>query len=150
MKSALLSHDLWHSPSWSHLATVFWRVVKGMLKWWEISFKGMPLSCNPHTLPLVYSLRCLEGIGFFALLRRIGDIISLNKKREDIIRNQLSGNDFCRGLVAWECGEAMGFHADAGRSVNFVYVQYHKILNWLGVCHSFLVITSSTCFGIIW
>jgi len=30
------------------------------------------------------------------------------------MRNQLSGNDFCRGLVARGCGEAMGGHARAG------------------------------------
>jgi len=44
------------------------------------------------------------------------------------MRNQLSGNNFCRGLVARGCGEAMGCHAGAGRSVNFVHVQYSDIL----------------------
>ena len=43
------------------------------------------------------------------------------------MRNQLSGNDFCRGLVARGCGEAMGCHAGAGRSVNFVHVQYYEV-----------------------
>jgi len=31
---------------------------------------------------------------------------------------------FVGGLVARGCGEAMGCHAGAGRSVNFVHVQY--------------------------
>ena len=39
---------------------------------------------------------------------------------------QLSGNDFCRGLVARECGEAMGCQAGTGQSVNFVHVKYPK------------------------
>ena len=40
------------------------------------------------------------------------------------MRNQLSGNDFCRGLVVRGRGEAIGCHAGVVRSVNFVHVQY--------------------------
>jgi len=50
------------------------------------------------------------------------------------MRNQLSGNDFCRRLVARGCGEAMGCHAGAGRSVNFVHVQYLLVPNVVTDC----------------
>ena len=53
------------------------------------------------------------------------------------MRNQLSGNNFCRGLVVRGCGEAMGCHPGAGRSVNFVHVQYKYLLRypvfWLAI-----------------